>query len=245
VLGAAGPAVASASLTVVIDRSEEARTSGVFVVADYSSTTDPAFTVERGGSVIGSQSPAVPPPPPPQPPAPASAPFARCCAGLVLLAGDVIRVTSPESFVMTFDGRPAFDASVCGSPTTFSGLRSNAQTGVTFVGARLPGADPYSGIGFVDAIVSSLVGEQFAGTFSRALTPEHVVAVETRQRLDDTTVYSGFARVVGACPPAAGAPPAQPQTLSRPRDTCAASARRWSACPAAWACGPNRDRVVG
>jgi hypothetical protein len=209
VLALGAPAIASADLSIYISRSSDQRSTYLFI-GSFSGPNpgSSTFTVERGGGVIGVQDPN-------------ARPVRVCCSGLALLAGDVIRVTAPETFTFTFDGRPAFDPSVCGTASTFSGLRSNPRTQVNDVFGRVPNGDPYSSGSYIDGFIETLLGESFSGSFARALAPTDLVVAETRQRIGDVDVYSSYERVVGDCPP----PVARPLPTPAPSATPVAIAR--------------------
>jgi hypothetical protein len=133
-------------------------------------------------------------------------------------AGDVLKVTvnGQPVFNRVFDGRPTFDASLCGTVTSFTGLRSSATTAVNWLGAYLPGAN-YSAAGTATGSLMTLAGETFGAAFSRPVGPDWIVYTSTRETVGGVDFDSYFSRRVGVCASAGQQPQAQPAPT--PRDT--------------------------
>jgi hypothetical protein len=135
-------------------------------------------------------------------------------------AGDVLRVTinGQQVFNRVFDGRPTFDATVCGTVTSFSGLRSSATTAVDWVGAYRPGTN-YAPAGSATGSLTTLAGETFGGTLSRPVGPGWVLYTATRDVIGGVAFDSYVEQKVGVCAPAVQQPQPQPQPGPTPRDT--------------------------
>jgi hypothetical protein len=158
----------------------------VQAVADSSGTL--RLEVIRGGAVVAAQDGTI-----------------SVSLNVVPRPDDVLKLTDTDTgavYDTVVTGLPTLDASVCGTPTAFSGRRDpDAEMDV--------GAMIYHGTydernETLSGTIASQSGDLFSGTFPHALSAAwRVFLSETRTIRPDFTVYSSFSRKVGACPPAA------------------------------------------
>jgi len=174
---------AQAALNVLVTRSDR----GSAVAASDLDAATLRVVVQRGGVVAG----AVDRPP-------GRRLFARL--PLEAMLGDVITVVrnGVVAYQATFDGRPSFDASVCGTARTFSGLRPPGAENVRV--SAYSSLNEYAPPASFAARVL-LRGDTFSGTFVVPLRPSWRVAVQASFSLPGGLVRSTLERPAGACPP--------------------------------------------
>jgi hypothetical protein len=128
----------------------------------------------------------------------------------VARTGDRITLTdetTSESRTVTYDGRPAFDASICGAATTFGGDRDEGAT--VSVGAALSfgAGDPRNAALTVPSLFGP--GTRFSGSFPTALAAGWTISAQQVRALDPGfTALNALSRRLGDCPPTPSAPPA-------------------------------------
>jgi hypothetical protein len=157
-------------------------------------------SVERAGSLIGTQADPV-----------------EAVLEVAAQAGDVITVEFAGQQVLqtTFDGLPAFDASLCGVTSAFSGRWSGS---VISVSASDPNAYHVPGLSAAGTVTSS-AGGTFAGTFATPVQPSWEALVTTSQTIGSVRWLSGYSRFVGTCPQAAsGGGGSAPSLVLTPKD---------------------------
>jgi hypothetical protein len=190
------PGSAQALVTAGVSRSPSAS-----YVAAYSDTPGGVtVSVERAGSLIGTQEDPV-----------------EAVLEVAAQAGDVITVEFAGQQVLqtTFDGLPAFDASLCGVTSAFSGRWSGS---VISVSASDPNAYRVPGLSAAGTVTSS-AGGAFAGTFAVPVQPSWEALVTTSQTIGSVRWLSGYSRFVGTCPQAAsGGGGSAPSLVLTPKD---------------------------
>ncbi|MBI5106939.1 MAG: hypothetical protein HZB46_18485, partial [Solirubrobacterales bacterium] len=123
---------------------------------------------------------------------------------------------SGQAQQVTVTGRPAFDASVCGTPGSVSGTRD--PDGAVDLGAYLYFGPYGSRNDYLEGAVTTLSGEQFAGSYPKVLAPEWRVHVtQTRKLPGDVVFTTSTSRKVGACAPPAAAPAVVPVPAPAPK----------------------------
>jgi hypothetical protein len=194
------PGSAQALVTAGVSRSPSSS-----YVAAYSDTPGGVtVSVERAGSVIGTQSDPV-----------------EAVLEVAAQAGDVITVAFGGQQVLqtTFDGLPTFDASLCGVTSVFSGRWSGSTISVS---ASDPNAYHVPGLSAAGTVTSS-AGGAFAGTFDVPVQQSWEALVVTSQTIGSVRWLSGYSRFVGTCPQAGAgggasgsAPVATPKDITPP-----------------------------
>jgi hypothetical protein len=120
-------------------------------------------------------------------------------------AGDQIRVTDVDTGLAkttTVSGRPALDAGVCGTPSTFSGLRDAGAT--LHLSATLDdGGSARTNVNRVRLQTFFGTGDTFSGSFKTTLSPSWMTWLSQSRAIDaGFTVFTDVGRPVGTCPPA-------------------------------------------
>jgi hypothetical protein len=205
------PAAASASTYVNVLHTD----TGGYIQAYGGQNTPTAISLQRAGAVIA-----------------ANSGTDGAYVDVNPQPGDILTVSVNNQPVLnrTYDGRPSLDASVCGTTTSFTGLRLATST-IDRVGANQPDPAQPDGdpLAYTEGTAANSGDDTYGGTFDKAVGPDWVAWASSTDVAGDVTYNSAVTRTIGDCAPVPAVAPA-PVVAPAP-DTTAPTGRLMAGLP--------------